>query len=239
MIFNEQIAKELGIHEAVVYGYIDGWIATNRKKKNHKKHEGKYWMFQSVADMATEMPYLSERTIRRCIDKLFQAGYIAKGYYNRKGYDRTTWYTTANQGRDEMTKFPSQLAYNTKPMRKQGTDEQEDKSNTLCQDGQMDSVIEDTSIASQWPNQYHHDINPTIHHDTNQVNNHAINHGRRYPQWSSKFIMCSSLHKYLDNGEWFWMLTKKENEIFLWDYYNLPPTDSDHELYQLPEKSVC
>lgn len=72
----------------------------------------------------------------------------------------------------------------------------------------------------------------------NELSKEPINKGVRYPQWSSKFIMCSSLHKYLDNGEWFWMLTKKDNEIFLWDYYNLPPTDSDHELYQV-FKSEC
>lgn len=102
MIIHNDIAcdPDLGLSAAVLYGYIDGWVKTNKKKD-----ELVCWMFQPMRKMAEDMPYMSERNITRLIDKLWRKGWIAIGNENRRKYDRTKWYMTAHGGELTGEKF--------------------------------------------------------------------------------------------------------------------------------------
>ena len=53
---------------------------------------------------------------------------------------------------------------------------------------------------------------------------------RPYQQWNTNQGMLDRMYSYMDKGEWFWLMTTKDEQSYLWDSYNMPPIDTDHEL---------
>lgn len=81
MIFTKcshSIATHLGPDAAWVFGVIEYWTLANaRKRKPQSVKNGIYCCYLSWADWHRELPFLSERTIRRCVAKLKETGIIA------------------------------------------------------------------------------------------------------------------------------------------------------------------
>lgn len=90
--FNVEIAKELGVHAAIIYNNIDFWCAKNAANNRHF-HDGYYWTYNSKRAFAELFPYMTQRQIEYALKKLIDAGYIIKGNYNSSPYDKTCWYT--------------------------------------------------------------------------------------------------------------------------------------------------
>jgi hypothetical protein len=168
MRFYEEIAKEVGLHEAVVYGYIDGWVKTNQNKKT-AKHEGHVWMFQPFNKMAEDMPYMGITTIKKAITQLNRTGWLAIGRFNKKGYDKTNWYTTAHGGKDlEYVKFQPLACYGKaarRPMDKPQDDQPISREATNGEDATRPMLWtpDDQSIGRETTDRYH----PYIHPSTN------------------------------------------------------------------------
>lgn len=96
--FNVAVATKIGVNEAIVLAHIDYWIERNYRL-GREQHNGKYWMFESVAAMAEYFPYFTERQVRYALQSLLNHGLIEKGVFNRVGFDRTSWYTITEKGR--------------------------------------------------------------------------------------------------------------------------------------------
>ena len=89
--FFPELAEKYGSSEAIILNHLLYWI-THNSMKNKNFHDGKYWTFNSVRELAKQFPYFSESQVGRYIRSLITQGVIITGNYNRHAYDRTRWY---------------------------------------------------------------------------------------------------------------------------------------------------
>lgn len=102
--FEVGVAEDVGVIAAIVFYELEFWVSFNMKEgKNH--HKGEWWTYQSAASLARDLPYLTERQIRYAIDKLIEHKYIKRGNFNKKGYDKTKWYTINSAKTDTFVSF--------------------------------------------------------------------------------------------------------------------------------------
>ncbi|MCI8620600.1 MAG: hypothetical protein HFJ50_01960 [Clostridia bacterium] len=95
--FNVEIAKEYGIHEAIILENIYFWTEKNKANKKHF-YDGSYWTYNSKKSFTELFPYLTERQIDYTLKKLLNEGFIKKGNYNKNRYDKTLWYAITEKG---------------------------------------------------------------------------------------------------------------------------------------------
>lgn len=94
-LFDTDIAKVHGFAAAVIYENACHWVKVN-KANGANLHEGRHWTYNSVKAYGEIFDYLTPWQIRAALDTLVDAGLLLKGRFNQKGYDRTAWYTTAD-----------------------------------------------------------------------------------------------------------------------------------------------
>lgn len=93
------LGGDLATAAAIIY-QIDYWIDIfknneSNKPTNQRKHykNGKWWVYNTMAEWQLQFPYVAEKTMKRTLAKLKKSGLVETGRFNQKGYDRTTWYT--------------------------------------------------------------------------------------------------------------------------------------------------
>lgn len=96
--FDPRVAKEHGVVEAVVIKSFQFWIAHNHENGTHR-YDGRTWTYNSTRAMRRLFPYLSEKQIYGVLKRLIDRGVLVTGNYNKTGFDRTTWYAFAEEGR--------------------------------------------------------------------------------------------------------------------------------------------
>lgn len=94
--FSTNIAKECGIIGAVLLQNFYFWHLKNKGNKKHF-YDGHYWTYNSISGFREMFDYLTDKQIRYNVEKLVKGGYIKKGNYNKKKYDRTSWYALTNK----------------------------------------------------------------------------------------------------------------------------------------------
>lgn len=92
MQFDPNIAEELGVDCAIMFANIEFWVDTN-KRNGINMFNDKYWTFNSIRAFREQFPFWTEQNIKTILKKLVEAKYIEKGRFNKKGYDKTSWYT--------------------------------------------------------------------------------------------------------------------------------------------------
>ncbi|MFZ2205947.1 MAG: hypothetical protein WA061_03175 [Microgenomates group bacterium] len=91
-------AMTIGIHESIVLGRLYFWIERFEeqyfKTGAHKDHfhDGFMWVYLTYNEWNNQIPFISKRSIMRAIGKLTKEGYVLKGNFNKKKYDKTCWY---------------------------------------------------------------------------------------------------------------------------------------------------
>jgi len=94
-----EVVKVCWVNSAILFYNIRYWVKKNEQAKKKKNfHDGKYWTFNSVSSLVKVFPYFSEKQIRTALSKLRNMGLILTGNYNKKGYDKTLWYTISEDG---------------------------------------------------------------------------------------------------------------------------------------------
>jgi hypothetical protein len=93
MQFDPDVAKAVGVEEAIMYSNLQFWCAHNQANGQHF-HDGRFWTYNSHEAFTILFPFWTEKQIRRVLRKLEDSGYIKVGNYNRKRYDKTKWYST-------------------------------------------------------------------------------------------------------------------------------------------------
>jgi hypothetical protein len=101
MQFDPDVALDVGVDCAIMFSNIEFWVEINEKNKQNF-HNDKYWMYNSASSFCEFFPFWTEKQIRRILKTLASKGYIEKGNFNKKGYDRTGWYTCPN-GKFDVT----------------------------------------------------------------------------------------------------------------------------------------
>jgi len=90
--FHVDLAVKYGIAKAILLEYLCFWQQKNEANGKHL-HDGRYWVYNSIAAFHRLFPYLSERQIRYALNSLKEEGAIHVGNYNKHKYDRTIWYS--------------------------------------------------------------------------------------------------------------------------------------------------
>lgn len=88
IFFLPTLAKELGLNEAILLQKIHGWLQC----KPHEA-EGRCWIYNTYKSWQEQLPFLSERTIRRTIKNLTDKGIIIINNFNTSKFDKTNWYS--------------------------------------------------------------------------------------------------------------------------------------------------
>lgn len=95
--FSVEVAKEYGIHAAILLENLHFWCAKNRAN-GESMHEGLYWTYNSVSAFKELFPYMTSGQISRNLAKLEENGLIVTGNFNKSAYDRTKWYAVTDLG---------------------------------------------------------------------------------------------------------------------------------------------
>ena len=94
--FDINIAAEYGIEEAIIIHHFQHWIGINARA-NRNFHEGRFWTYQTYAQIAENFPYLNERKIKYAIRCLVEKKVLITGNFNKSKFDKTVWYAFENQ----------------------------------------------------------------------------------------------------------------------------------------------
>ena len=93
ILVDRVLAQKIGLNEAIVIQQLHYWIMQN-KRQNKNFYDGRYWTFNSFENWHKDTFYFwSEKTVKRIFKKLEIENMIYVGNYNKKGYDRTKWYS--------------------------------------------------------------------------------------------------------------------------------------------------
>src|SRR5690554_220537 len=92
LVIDKELAKLIGLNEAIVLQQIHYWLEINKKADKNFKDE-RYWTYNSVKDWQEEFPFFSYDTVKRTLTKLREMGLLFTGNYNKLKTDRTLWYS--------------------------------------------------------------------------------------------------------------------------------------------------
>ena len=95
--FDGIIAKDVGVSSAIVFQHIAYWIKYNAIHEQNFIN-GRYWMYDTVANMHQFLNFLSEHTIKRAISKLVETGYLISDELSQDKYNHTKWYALTEKG---------------------------------------------------------------------------------------------------------------------------------------------
>ena len=92
-VFNVNDAVKYGIEKAVILQNMRFWLDKN-KANGTNLHDGYYWTYNSAEAFFKIFPYFkSAKAIQRLLKSMVEEGLLLAGNYNKKGYDRTKWYS--------------------------------------------------------------------------------------------------------------------------------------------------
>ncbi|RLC84864.1 MAG: hypothetical protein DRJ03_13155 [Chloroflexi bacterium] len=89
-----RLAAQIGLNAAIVIQQIHYWLITyqNAGKLDHYR-DGQWWVYNTKAEWTENFPWWSESTVWRALTELRNLGLVKTAKYNRRGYDRTLWYS--------------------------------------------------------------------------------------------------------------------------------------------------
>lgn len=137
--FSVAIARECGVNAAILFESIAFWTAHNAAKGQNEK-DGAFWMFATQTEIASWFEYLTIKQTRTAIEKLTEAGFIQKGRFNKKGYDRTGWYALTEKGESVRREWQKEEAKRAKAKGKKGAPIQHNKTKLLKESEQEYNV---------------------------------------------------------------------------------------------------
>lgn len=95
--FDVAIAKEYGVHSAILLKNLYFWIQKNATNGRHY-HDGTYWTYNSRKAFSKLFPYLTARQVQYAIDKLIEDGLVRTGNFSKDAFDQTIWYAITEKG---------------------------------------------------------------------------------------------------------------------------------------------
>jgi hypothetical protein len=87
-----ELAKKLGLNEAIILQQLHYWLKQNEDRQDHIV-ENRVWCYNSVKQWQESFPWWSENTIIRTFESLIRKGLVVKGNHNQHKFNKTCWYT--------------------------------------------------------------------------------------------------------------------------------------------------
>lgn len=104
VVVNQKLAIEIGLNEAIVVQQLN-WRLNS---KSAKTIDGKKWICNTYENWQKDnFPFWSISTIRRTIGSLKKSGIILTGNFNKKGFDKTHWYSIDEENLNRAMSAPS------------------------------------------------------------------------------------------------------------------------------------
>jgi len=93
IVVSRELAKRIGLNEAIVLQQIHYWLEVNRK--THKNFiDGRYWTYNSMRNWhENDFSFWSFNTVQRTFSSLEKKGFLVTGNYNKQSFDHTKWYS--------------------------------------------------------------------------------------------------------------------------------------------------
>ncbi|QDF28976.1 hypothetical protein [Halarcobacter anaerophilus] len=91
------LAKEIGLNEAIFIKQLDYWL-----KKSTKLIDDKKWVFNTVDQWQIQFPFWSKNTVIRTIEKLKKNGCIYVKQLDTNLLNRTNWYSINYEKIEEL-----------------------------------------------------------------------------------------------------------------------------------------
>lgn len=153
--FSVELAERYGIECAILIQHFQFWIEQNQAM-NRNYYDNRTWMYQTQQEIAAIYPYWNRDKVQDLIQKLVDYEVIIKGNYNKKGFDKTTWYAFKNE--EMFTKVRNRTMESGKPHNGEGETAQPipDTSPDTSPDKQQQRP------AAVLPKQKKKDINPHL-----------------------------------------------------------------------------
>lgn len=82
------LAKKIGLNKAIVLQQCHYWL-----QRTSKVREGRKWFYKTYEEWMGELPFWSDKTIRRTITELEKDKLLITDNFNQKRSDKTKWYT--------------------------------------------------------------------------------------------------------------------------------------------------
>ena len=95
--FDGAIANDVGVNAAVVFHHIAHWIKFNEVHDQNLVN-GRYWMYDTIANMQKFLNFYTDRTIKNAITKLVEADYLVRDELSQDKYNHTKWYALTEKG---------------------------------------------------------------------------------------------------------------------------------------------
>lgn len=98
--FHPMLAAVIGLNEAIVLQQLYFWL-----ERTPHVIDGRPWVYNTLSEWREQLPWLSERTLRRVFDALIEEHrLVLVANHNRHPMDRTRWYTIDFEQLDELLK---------------------------------------------------------------------------------------------------------------------------------------
>ena len=94
LVVNPQLAKLIGLNEAIVLQQVHYWVNLNEKAGKNFKDDFT-WTYNTLKAWQEQFPFWSAMTIRRTIASLEKSGYLISANLNKMRSDKTKWYRVA------------------------------------------------------------------------------------------------------------------------------------------------
>lgn len=93
IVVTRELAKSIGLNEAIVLQQLHYWININKKANRHF-HNGKYWTYNTIPEWhKTNFTFWSVDTVKRAFKSLTDKGLIIKDNFNQDKRNRRLWYS--------------------------------------------------------------------------------------------------------------------------------------------------
>lgn len=97
--FSLEFAVKHGVPEAIVAKFIAHKVRCSKNVRNDKK-----WFFDPIRELAGRYPYIPKSTMDKILKRMETKKLIEIDSFNRRGYDRTGWYTMSLETMDAVEK---------------------------------------------------------------------------------------------------------------------------------------
>lgn len=88
LVVNVELARTIGLNEAIVLQQVSYWL-----EKSDKVYDGKPWTYNSMVDWQKQFPFWSLDTVKRTFTSLEKMELLVTSNFNKAKFDRTKWYT--------------------------------------------------------------------------------------------------------------------------------------------------
>lgn len=100
--FNTSIASQSSTDVAIFIHSIAYWVEFNYSH-GQNYNDGRYWTYNTKESLLKFFPYWTYEQLKTIIKKAINSGFILTGNFNKKGWDRTIWYTLSDKALEHYT----------------------------------------------------------------------------------------------------------------------------------------